>query len=185
MHFSEIGSEVTPEKLWQQTAGALERGDFTLLEDLLSHTNSSIIDLLRKNDASSELAAEAFTWACFVGRTGDAEELLDQGVDPSAGTKTGLAGFHWAANRGNLETVRMLIKRGAPLEQLNMYGGTVLGCALWSAVFEPRDTHGAITEELINAGAVIEPGSLDWWKQQDVSSDETRQQVAQALRRKE
>ena len=35
-------------------------------------------------------------------------------------------GFHWAANRGNPETVELLIERGAPLEQKNMYDGTVL-----------------------------------------------------------
>lgn len=73
MNVSEIESEITSEQLWQETALALDRGDFTLLEDLLSHTNSSMIDLLRRNDASAELAAEAFTWACFVGHTDDAE----------------------------------------------------------------------------------------------------------------
>ena len=148
MQAPDIESLRPDDAVWLQTTEALERGDFTRLDELLSDTDSSIIELLKNNGMPVEDATEAFTWACFVGRTGDAEELLDQGVDPAAGTKTGLAGFHWAANRGNLETLRMLIKRGAPLEQLNMYGGTVLGCVLWSAVFEPRDTHGAIIEEL-------------------------------------
>jgi ankyrin repeat protein len=39
-----------------------------------------------------------------------AEYLLTHGVDPTAGAGTGMDAFHWAANRGNLETVRLLIR---------------------------------------------------------------------------
>jgi ankyrin repeat protein len=84
-----------------------------------------------------------------------AEFLLNQGVDPAAGMGTGLSAFHWAANRGNLDTVKLLIERKAPLEQRNMYDGTVLGCTVWSAVWEPRVDHVAIIEALLDAGANI------------------------------
>lgn len=92
----------------------------------------------------------------FFGRTSVAEFLLTQGVDPADGTSTGLSAFHWAANRGNLDTVTLLIERRAPLEQKNMYGGTVLDCVVWSAINEPRVDHVAIIEVLLAAGANID-----------------------------
>ena len=104
-------------------------------------------------DAEPQALAEALTCACFNGRTGVAEYLLARGVDPSGGAGTGLNSFHWAANRGQLAAVRLLIRHGAPLETKNAYGGTVLGCAAWSAVHEPRPDHVPIIEALLAAGA--------------------------------
>lgn len=49
----------------------------------------------------------------------------------------------------------MLLRRGAPLEDQNMYGGTVLGCAVWSAIYEPKEDHVTIIEELLDAGADV------------------------------
>src|SRR5215510_802965 len=74
----------------------------------------------------------AFIEACMCGRTGVAEFLLDQGVDPSSQINSGQTGLHYAAHSGHLETVKMLLERNVPLEVKNMYGGTVLGQALWS-----------------------------------------------------
>jgi hypothetical protein len=34
-----------------------------------------------------------------------------------------------------------------------MYGSTVLGTAIWSAINEPRSDHPQIIEQLLNAGA--------------------------------
>jgi ankyrin repeat protein len=183
MNDPEITAALSKEKLWLQTVKALDGGDFSLLNELLTKTNASVIDLLEANGEPVEEMSEAFAWACFTGRTREAEILLDKGVDPAAGFKTGLAGFHWAANRGNLETVNMLIDRKAPLEQVNMYGGTVLGCAFYSAVFEHRDSHAAIIEALIAAGARIEDGTLEWWNAQDIPSAETKSRVVEILRR--
>lgn len=39
-----------------------------------------------------------------------------------------------------------------------MYGGTVLGCTVWSAINETRVDHLAIIEALIDAGADIDRG---------------------------
>jgi ankyrin repeat protein len=172
---------MSPEELWNRTQNALENGDFTLLDELLTAEKASIIDVLEANGAPAEAMNEAFAWACFTGRTADAERLLDKGVDPAASDKTGLAGFHWAANRGNVKTVRMLIRRGSPLEQVNMYGGTVLGQTLWSAVHEHREGLAEIIELLIDAGAEIESGTLEWWIGQEVPSVETKARVLRAL----
>src|SRR5260221_9563283 len=82
--------------------------------------------------------AEALTCACFLGRADVATYLLDRGVEPSAGNKTGLNAFHWAVNRGQLEVVQLLIRRQLPLETCSMYNGTVLGTAVWSAMHEHK-----------------------------------------------
>jgi len=182
MKIPEITADLSKEELWRQTVKALDGGDFSWLDKLLTKTNASIIELLESNGEPTEYMNEAFAWVCFTGRTRDAETLLDKGVDPTSGFKTGLAGFHWAVNRGNLETVQMLIAREAPLEQVNMYGGTVLGCALYSAVYEYRDSHAEIIEALIDARAVIEPGTQEWWEKQHVPTEATKDRVTTALR---
>lgn len=152
---------------WRDALQGLLRGDFSLLEPLFmpdfteSGKRCRIIKWFENGSFENEpqALAEAFTCACFLGRTGIADFLLAKGVDSSAGTGTGLSGFHWAANRGNLETVKMLIERKAPLEQQNSYGGTVLGGTLWAAFNEPRADHLRIIEALLAAGARVDP---DW-----------------------
>jgi len=93
-----------------------------------------------------------------------AKELLKQGVDPSSQGKSGQTGLHFAAHSGQLETVRMLLSHHVPLEEKNMYGGTVLGQTLWSVCNEPRPDHLPIIEALIAAGAQVAP---QWHEQID------------------
>jgi hypothetical protein len=62
-----------------------------------------------------------------------------------------------------------------------MYGGTVLGQTLWSAVNEPNTAQGEVIELLIEAGAAVEPGTLKWWNEQPVGSSETKDRVANAI----
>ena len=109
--------------------------------------------------------------------------LLDHGVDPVAGMRSGMNGFHYAASCGQLDVVKVMIDRKVPMEIVNRYGGTVLGQALWSAIYEHGSTHAEIIEALISAGARIDPGTAEWWEQQDVPSAETKDRVATALRR--
>jgi ankyrin repeat protein len=172
---------MSPMQLWERTRNALEHGDFTLLDELLTEENASILDMFEANEHTADDLNEAFAWACFNGRTDDAEELLNLGADPAKSDKTGMPAFHSAASRGHIDTVRMLIRRGAPLEQLNMYDGTVLGQTLWSAVNEPHPGQDEAIELLIAAGAVIEPGTVEWWNMQDVASAETKARVAKSL----
>lgn len=141
----------------------LLRGDFSNLEPLFVNLSSDprqcrIIEWYEKRYFDKEPTAfqEAFTCACFLGQTSVADFLMKQGVDPSAGANTGLNGFHWAANRGQLGTVRLLIERRVPLETRNSYGGTVLGTTVWAAINEPKDDHLAIIEALLDAGASID-----------------------------
>jgi hypothetical protein len=141
----------------------LHRGDFSRLERLFDERSgrsgkSRIVEWHeegRFRDQPKALA-EALTCASFLGRTSVAEYLLRQGVNPSGGAGTGLDALHWAANRGQLEAVRLLIRAKAPVETRSMYGGTALGTATWSAINEPRRDHLQIIEELLNAGAHLE-----------------------------
>ena len=134
----------------------LHRGDFSRLEPLFDERSFSsgkaqIVEWHEQGRFRDQ--PKALTCASFLGRTSVAEYLLKQGVDLSGGAGTGLDALHWAANRGQLEAVRLLIRAEAPLETQSMYGGTALGTAIWSALNEPRRDHLQIIEELLNAGA--------------------------------
>src|SRR5512134_623085 len=99
--------------VWRDALKGLEHGDFSRLEPLfdklpaLEGDKCRLVDWYEKGyfEDQPKALAEALTCACFLGRTSIAEYLLDKGVDPAAGTGTGLSAFHWAANRGNLDTV--------------------------------------------------------------------------------
>ena len=149
--------ESSEDARWRDALKGLDHGDFSRLEPLFSlRADTCLIVQLFENgyfDDEPKLLAEALTCACFLGKTRVVEFFLNQGVDPSLGTKTGMSALHWAANRGNLDTVKLLIEWRAPLEQENMYGGTVLGCTVWSAINERRPDHLRIIETLIEAGA--------------------------------
>jgi hypothetical protein len=95
-----------------------------------------------------------------------------------------LNAFHYAASSGRLDVIKLLIERKVPMEVRNMYGGTIFEQAIWSAINEYTPDHAAIVEALIEAGAVIEPGTLEWWEKPNVPSDETKHRVADALRRR-
>ena len=104
----------------------------------------------------SKALSEALTCACFLGRTDAAEYLLGQGVNPSGGANTGLNAFHWAVNRGQLESTQLLIRWKAPLTPRTMHGGNVLDTAVWSAINEPKGDQLLVIEELLKAGARLE-----------------------------
>jgi hypothetical protein len=147
--------------LFQSAVQALLRGDFSFpsrLEPLFTGHPCRIVQWVDEGRFAEEPAAlaEALSCACFNGRTAVAADLMDRGVDPAAGNGTGMNAFHWAANRGQFETVRLLIARNAPLEIKNMYGGTVLATTVWSAVHERKPDHLAIVEALMAAGANVE-----------------------------
>ncbi len=142
--------------LFRDAVHHLDKGNYSLLEDLLNQHHSSLMDLLVAAGEPKVPMERAFAWACMLGRTSDAAFLLEKGVDPLAGNNTGLNGFHYAASSGHLDVVKLLIEWKVPLEVTNMYGGTVLGQAVWSAINEARADHIAIVEALLDAGANID-----------------------------
>ncbi|MFT3743472.1 MAG: ankyrin repeat domain-containing protein [Pyrinomonadaceae bacterium] len=173
--------------LWRKTLIHLTEGNFSALEQMLGGPQGFDRQIIQwfnagRFNGESEMLAEALSCACMLGRTRTAAFLIDYGVDPCTGMKTWLAGPHYAVSGGHIETLRMLILKDIPLELENNYGGTLLGQALWSAVNEPKDRHAEIIEMLIDAGAKIEPGTLEWWEEQNVPSAETKRRVSEAIK---
>jgi hypothetical protein len=111
---------------------------------------------LKPNATKAQLQS-GFIWACEYGRKDVVEFLLDKGIDLRAGENTGETALHLAAHRGQLEMIKLLLARGAPLEAKNVYGGTVLGQATWSVMHgDPSIDFVPVIEELLAAGAKIE-----------------------------
>jgi hypothetical protein len=150
------------EMSFEEAVRGLMAGDFSrLAPQFKTPPDGSLTPIIKWFDAGlfanqSKALEEAFTCACFNGCTEVVAYLLARGVKPSGGINTGLNAFHWAANRGQLKTVEILIRNKSPLEALNAYGGTVLGCTVWSAVHEPKPDHLPIIEALLKAGARVE-----------------------------
>ena len=142
-----------------ETVRGLIAGDFSRLAPLFETQSEAapcaIIQWYESGlfDSEPKALAEAFTCACFNGCTETIEYLLAQGVNPNGGINTGSNAFHWAANRGQLPAVEILIRNQAAPETQNSYGATVLGFAVWSAVHEPRPDHLRIIKALLEAGA--------------------------------
>jgi hypothetical protein len=143
---------------FHEAVQGLLAGDFSRLAPLFDGSPCPIIQWHEAGLFAGEPQAleEAFTNACFLGRTEVAEYFLARGIDRSGGMGTGLNAFHWAANRGQLEVVRLLIRHKAALETRNSYGGTVLGGTVWAAVHETKPDHLQIIEALLEAGANVE-----------------------------
>lgn len=174
--------------LFRFAIAAMDMGNFTSLEKTVGGPDAfdnQMIDWYEKGYFAEhqETLAEIFAAACLLGHPKTAEYLLDKGVDPYSGMKTGLAGFHYAVSGGRLSVVKALIARRIPTDVENMYGGTVLGQALWSAINEHNENHAAIIEALVDAGAHVWPGTVEWWEKQEVPSVQTKQRVVEVLGR--
>jgi ankyrin repeat protein len=72
-----------------------------------------------------------FIWADDYGLAEVADALLDTGVDVDKDRDTyrqhKLTGLHWAVARGDLNTVKAVLKHKAKLEASNLRDGTALG----------------------------------------------------------
>jgi hypothetical protein len=145
---------------FDEAAAHLLAGDFTLLEPQFRAGADGEIPVIDWH-ASGKFAeqpqalAEAFTCACFLGAVEVVDYLLARHVNPDGGKATGMTAFHWAANRGQAAVVEKLIGAGASLEEKNRFGGTVLACAVWSLVNEPRGAQLEVIRHLLRAGADV------------------------------
>jgi hypothetical protein len=148
--------------LFRDAVDALDAGSYSWLEELLSKHKASLVDLLLENGEPKPAMEKALTWACKLGRTSDVAFLLDRGVDPLAGNDTGMNGFHYAVWHGHLDAVKLLLERKVSVEERNMYGGTVMGCAIHGVRNRPHPDHFAIIEALLSAGARMDDNDPDY-----------------------
>ena len=127
---------------------------------------------------------QAFLFASQYGRDPVVEFLLQQGVSIGTQANTGQTALHWAIIGGHLDTVKLLISRGASLKSRNTYGGTPIGQALWSATHgNPRIDYLPILETLFNSGSEPEEGTLQWLAGQKFLEPNKRKSLEEVLRR--
>lgn len=141
----------------RETIDNLREGSFTASEP--AFFSGDIKTWFDEGKLDDETAAEALTCACWLGLTPLAEHFMDRGVPMGDGT--GFDGFHWAANRGQLDVVRCLIRRGVSMDTVSRFGGKLLGTAVWSALNETKPEHPTIVKEILEAGAKIDDACLD------------------------
>ena len=111
-----------------------------------------------REGVTADVVNAGFRHACSYGRDDIVEYLVERGVDLAAHSGDGQTGLHCAGMSARLDTVRILLEHGAPLEARNSYGGTVLGQTLWSAAHggDPM-LFAPVVEALIAAGAKLYP----------------------------
>jgi ankyrin repeat protein len=134
----------------------VERG--ARVDSVVTAAGVGRLDLVKRmaNSATKEHLEQALTMAARYGTRDILDYLLELGVDVAP--PSGMSALHQAAGRADLEMVKLLIERGAPLEMKNAYGGTVLDSTLWFAYhvrpseFANRD-YPAVIDALIAAGA--------------------------------
>lgn len=132
-----------------------------------------------KAPATAQQLQRGFLWACEFGRDDVVEFMLENGADIRGQANGGQTGLHWAVVGGQLSTIKLLLGRGAPLGEINAYGGTVLGQALWSFINGDHDVdYVPILETLLAAGARIEAGSLQWLEKEWVEKQAARPSAA-------
>jgi ankyrin repeat protein len=119
-------------------------------------------DATLKPSVTIDQLRDGFLWACQFGRNRVVEFLIEHGVDLSAQGRDGQTALHNAIIGAQFETVKLLLKHRAPLEVKNVYGGTVLGQAIWSAMNADTATaYLPVIEALLEAGAKVEPEMED------------------------
>jgi ankyrin repeat protein len=118
----------------------------------------------------------------MYGRQEVAEFLLDHGADLRDQADTGGTGLHWAAGGGHLSIVRLLIRRRAPLEEINRWGGTVLEHVGWAfGNGNPDIDYLPIFEALLAAGAKVQDGWLAWLERQSARPADVKARLAELL----
>jgi hypothetical protein len=105
---------------------------------------------------TAEQRRDAFCWACEYGRNSVVEFLLEKGADLAAHRADGQTALHWAVIGGHPDTVKLLLRHNPPLDVRNVYGGTVVGQALWSAAHGgDAQVYIEILDALLSAGAKL------------------------------
>ena len=135
-----------------------------------------------KPSASQRQMKDGFVWACEFGRTSVVDFLLHKrGMELIAKLRDdGQTGLHWAAYHGHVETVTLLIERGAPVDaKEERYGGTPLGWALYcwgNSTERGKGERGyyEVVARLVRAGAKLDPR---WYEE-----NEERRRAAEKMR---
>lgn len=80
----------------------------------------------RIDEPDSDEGFAAIHWTCYYGQLKTTERLLDFGADLNILAKNYISPLHLAAAHGHHEIVRLLILKGATVNQLDICGNTAL-----------------------------------------------------------
>ena len=137
-----------------------------------------------KPPATQQQLQNGFLWACMCGHEEVAVFLLDHGADLHGPADSGATALHWAAGAGKVELVKLLIQRGAALEVINRWGGTVLEHAGYGFEHNRSDVNFVPTfEMLLASGAKIRGGWLKWIRKVNSRSSKERKLLAEVFHR--
>ena len=137
-----------------------------------------------KPPATKEQLQKALLWACMYGREEAVAYLVERGADLLDRAESGATALHWAAGGAHLGIIKLLLDRGAPLEEVNAWGGTVLEHAGYGFAHPADSTDFAPAfETLLAAGARIQGSWLAWLQKVKGHSPEEKARVAEIFRR--
>ncbi len=95
--------------------------------------------------------------ASWLGRSEAVQLMVELEFPIDAFGPERMNALHWAAWRGDAQLVDFLVSRGAALEIVHGYGGTVLGCAVYASMHSPFEgDFPAVVRRLLDAGAKVE-----------------------------
>src|SRR5262249_7350561 len=108
----------------------------------------------------------ALLYACGYGSLEAAKFLLDRGANPAAHDDQGQTALHWAAWTPQVDVIKLLLERGAPVEVTdNRFHATPLDEALWTWTNASEDKNRELCYEavalLARAGAKLD---RDQWR---------------------
>jgi hypothetical protein len=150
--------------------------------DIVSHLFRSDGTLIQP--ATKRELQAGFLWACMYGHEHVVNFLLEHGADFRDPADSGATGLHWAAGGGHVSIVKLLLGLGSPLEELNQWGGTVLGHAGYGFEHETSEVDFIPTfEALLAAGAKIRGSWLEWIGKLRNRADAEKARAAEVFRR--
>ena len=137
-----------------------------------------------KPPATKKELQKGFLWACMYGREEAVAYLMERGADLLDRAESGATALHWAAGGAHLGIIKLLLDRGAPLEEVNAWGGTVLEHAGYGFA-HPADSadFAPAFETLLAAGARIQGSWLAWIQKVKERSPEEKARIAEIFRR--
>jgi ankyrin repeat protein len=120
----------------------------------------------------------------MYGREEAVAYLADRGADLLDRADSGGTPLHWAAGGAHAGIIKLLLDRGAPLEEINAWGGTVLQHAGYGFAHHQDSTDFAPAfEMLLAAGAKIQGTWLAWLEKLRGRSADEKARIAAIFRR--
>jgi ankyrin repeat protein len=113
-----------------------------------------------KTPAAKRQMESGFLYACGYGRKAVVEFLLERGMDPGFHGDGGRTGLHAAAHNAQVDVVKLLLERGAPVDAKDeSYQATPLDVALWIWDTAPDKAERCyqVIALLARAGAKLDP----------------------------